>query len=292
VALQDFRDLVRRHVGTLFAVLVATTACSGAAGAATAASPQPSTPAVAVASTSSDRISPVRISADRISAVCSAWVDSDMAAARALLNAQLGSGTPEQIQAIVKDFWSAQQPILASMQPAPEPIQADVDNLLALAGHGAATGDSATLVSPDLHTADHNIDQYMLRACGYPLLQITATDTAYQGVPATIRSGAVGITLDNHGREAHQVLIVRINDGVTEPFTALLDLPPEQRAQAATALGSVQVDPGQVDTVFLRLTPGRYGAADFLTQGTARLDTPGNGDPHYLHGLHAELTLT
>ena len=73
------------------------------------------------------------------------------------------------------------------------------------------------------------------------------------------------------------MLIVRINDGVTEPFTALLDLPPEQRAQAATALGSVEVDPGQVDTVFLRLTPGRYGAADFLTQGTARLDAPCNG---------------
>jgi hypothetical protein len=55
-------------------------------------------------------------------------------------------------------------------------------------------------------------------------------------------------------REAHQVLIVRINDGVTEPFTALLDLPPEQRAQAATALALWRSTPGQVDTVFLRLT--------------------------------------
>jgi len=287
VALQHVRELVRRHLGTLLVVLTATTGCSGATGAATAASPQPSAPSVAASPTSSDRIS-----SDRIAAVCSAWVDSDMAAARVLLNAELGSGTPEQIQAIVKDFWSAQQPILASMQPAPEPIQADVENLLALAQHGAATGDSATLVSPDLHTADHNIDQYMLRACGYPHLQITATDAAYQGIPATIGSGAVGITLDNHGRESHQALIVRINDGVTEPFTALLDLPPEQRAQAATALGSVEVDPGQVDTVFLRLTPGRYGTADFLTQGTARLDAPGNGDPHYLQGLQAEFTVT
>jgi hypothetical protein len=209
-----------------------------------------------------------------------------------LMNADLGSGAPEQIQTIVKDFWSAQEPILASMQPAPEPIRADVERLLALAHHGASTGDSATFTSPDLQTADRNIDRYMLRECGYEQIQITATDDTYHGVPATVRSGAVGITLDNQGRDAHQVLIVRINDGVTEPFSALLQSPPEQRAQAATALGSVEVDPGQVGTVFLRLTPGRYGAGDFLTQGTTRLDAPGNGDPHYLHGLQAEFTVT
>ena len=284
MALQHSCGLTRRHVATLLVVL-ATTACSGAAGSATAATPQP--PSVTVGPTNSDRIS-----ADRISAVCSAWVDSDTAAARVLLTAELGSGTPEQIQTIVKDFWSAQQPILASMQPAPAPIQADVANLLALAQHGAATGDSATLTSPDLQTAVRNIDQYMLGECGYPQLHITATDTAYQGIPAAIRSGAVGITLDNQGREAHQALIVHINDGVTEPFTTLLTLPPEQRAQAATALGSVEVDPGRVATVFLRLTPGRYGAVDFLAQGTTRLDAPGNGDPHYQHGLQAEFTAT
>ena len=143
----------------------------------------------------------------------------DTAAARVLLTAELGSGTPEQIQAIVKDFWSAQQPILATMQPAPAPIQADVANLLAMAQHGAATGDPATLTSPDLQTADRNIDQYMLGECGYPQLHITATDAAYQGIPATISSGAVGITLDNQGREAHQALNL-----------ARLPIPPRARA--------------------------------------------------------------
>ena len=161
------------------------------------------------------------------------------------MNADLGSGTPEQIQAIVKDFWSAQEPILTSMQPAPDPIKADVETLLALAHHGASTGDSATFTSQDLQTADRNIDQYMLRECGYGQISITATDNAYHGIPATIGTGAVALTLDNQGRDAHQVLIVRINDGVTEPFSTLLDLPPDQRMQAATALGSVEVAPAR-----------------------------------------------
>jgi hypothetical protein len=102
----------------------------------------------------------------------------------------------------------------------------------------------------------------------------------------------VGLTLTNQGREAHQVLIVRINDGVTEPFSALLDLPPDQRMQAATALGSVEVDPGGVGTLFLRLVPGRYGVGDFLSQGSSRLDTSGGGDPNYVLGLQGEFTVT
>jgi hypothetical protein len=177
------------------------------------------------------------------------------------------------------------------MEPAPDPIKADVEKLLALAHQGAATGDSATFTSEDLQTADRDIDQYMLRECGYGQISITATDDAYHGIPATVGAGAVGLTLNNQGREAHQALIVRINDGVTQPFTALLDLPPDQRMQTAAALGSVEVDPGQVGTLFLRLAPGRYGVGDFLSQGSTSLDAPGSGDPHYRLGLHGEFTV-
>jgi hypothetical protein len=101
----------------------------------------------------------------------------------------------------------------------------------------------------------------------------------------------VALTLNNQGREAHQVLIVRINDGVTEPFSTLLDLPPDQRMQTATALGSVEADPGQVGTLFLRLAPGRYGVGDFLAQGTTSLDTSSSGEPNYALGLHGEFTV-
>jgi hypothetical protein len=78
-----------------------------------------------------------------------------------------------------------------------------------------------------------------------------------------------GLRSIKQGREVHQVLIVWINDGVTEAFGVLLDLPPGQRVQTATAVGSVEVDPGAIGTVFLRLVPGCYGAGDFLSQGTA-----------------------
>ncbi len=208
------------------------------------------------------------------------------------MNADLGSGTPEELQAIVKEFWSAQEPILASMEPAPELIRADVARLLAVARDGASTGDSATFASPEAAAAGRNIDQYMLRECGYENIEVTATDTAYRGLPPTVGSGPVGITLANHGDDAHQVLLVRLRDDVTQPFTEILDLPPEQRMQMATAIGSVEAEPGETSTVFLRLSPGRYGAADFLSQGTTSFSTPGSGAPHYILGLQGEFTAT
>jgi len=223
--------------------------------------------------------------------VCSSWVDVDAAAALVLMNADLGSGTPEQLQAIVKEFWSAQEPILASMEPAPDPIKADVGRLLAVARHGASTGDGSTFSSPEVAAADRDIDQYMLRECGYGHIDVTATDSAYQGLPATVRSGAVGITLANRGQDEHQVLVVRVLDGVAQPFAELLDLPPDQRVQMATPVGSVEAEPGETSTVFLRLSPGRYGAADFLAQG-AGAAAASSGMPYYSLGLQGEFTAT
>jgi hypothetical protein len=73
-------------------------------------SPHPSTSSVAASPTSSDRIA----------AVCSAWVESATAAVRVLLSAQLDPTLPSRFRPSSKDFWSAQQPSLASMQPAPD----------------------------------------------------------------------------------------------------------------------------------------------------------------------------
>ena len=57
-------------------------------------------------------------------------------------------------------------------------------------------------------------------------------------------------------------------------------------------LGLAQADPGQTDTVFVRLTPGRHGVVDFLPQGTSSTATPGGGPPHYTLGMLDEFSVT
>jgi hypothetical protein len=230
---------------------------------------------------------------DRTAAVCSAWVDADAAGAEVLLNTDLASATPEQLQATVKEFWTRQELILVSMdQQAPDEIKADIGTLLAQARQGAATGDVGTFSSPDLIAADRNLHQYLLQECGYEQMTISATDQAYQDLPSAMPAGTVAITLRNQGQDAHQAVISRANDGVTQPYRDILVLPPDQQLRMATALGLVQADPGQTDTVFLRLTAGRHGAVDFLPQGTTSAGMPGSGPPHYTLGLVDEFTVT
>jgi hypothetical protein len=226
-------------------------------------------------------------------ALCSAWVDSDAVTAEVLLHTDLASAGPEQLRATVKEFWSRQEQILVSMdQRAPAEIKADVGKLQGVARAGASTGDAATLSSPDLVEADRNIDRYMLQVCGYHQISLSATDQAYQGLPATVPAGTVAITLRNEGHDAHQAVVSRAHDGVTQPYPEILALPPAEQLQKATPLGVAQADPGQTDTVFVRLTPGRHGVVDFLPQGTASTTTPGSGPPHYKAGLVAEFAVT
>ena len=269
--------------GATIVALAAVNGCAGGVGAGAGPGPTPAPASSAAASSTAS---------DRLPVVCSAWVDSDAAAASVLLHSDLASAPREQVQSVVKFFWSRQEPILTSMQPAPDQIAPDVDKLLALARQGASTGDVATLSSPELQDVDRNIDQYMLQHCGYQQMQVTATDTAYQGLPATVRAGTIGITLTNQGTEAHQVVLSRANDGVSEPFAEILNLPPEQQGQMATPLGFTDAGPGGSSTVFLRLAPGRYGAIDFLPAGTTNLAAPGSGPPHYQLGVQGEFTVT
>jgi hypothetical protein len=52
-------------------------------------------------------------------------------------------------------------------------------------------------------------------------------------------------------------------------------LPTDQHLRLTTVLGLAQADPGQTDTVFVRLTPGRHGVVDFLPHGTSSTATLG-----------------
>jgi len=225
------------------------------------------------------------------SATCEAWVDSDAAGA-VLLGLGDPSLTPEQVQGIVRAFWTQQEPILDRMeQQAPDDIRPDVTTLLDRAREGSETGDPATLAAPELGTADSRIDRYALSECGYPQIRVTATDHAYEGLSSTVPAGTVAFTLDNQGEDFHQLLVSRANDGVTQSFTEILGLPLEQQVQLVTPLMATDSAPGATTTVFLRLTPGRYGALDAYPEGTVDPTVPGSGPPHAALGMVAEFTV-
>ena len=86
----------------------------------------------------------------------------------------------------------------------------------------------------------------------------------------------MAVTLTSEGEELHEIGIVRINDDVTMPLEELAALPPEEAMSMVKFTGAAIPRPGESDTVFLRMEPGRYGAGCFVPQGTT-LQEDGGG---------------
>ena len=55
-------------------------------------------------------------------------------------------------------------------------------------------------------------------------------------------AGKVVVTMDNQGTEFHEVLLLRVNDGVTDTAIDLLSLP-EEEAMAKASMVSVTFGP-------------------------------------------------
>ena len=195
---------------------------------------------------------------------------------------------PEEAQAALEEFGGEVEPLLnRAEETAPSEIAEDVRTAIEAVRGALSTGELAGLESPEYMAADDAIDQYMLANCGYDVIDVTGVDYEYEGIPDTVESGAVAVTFTNEGEELHEIGIVRINDDVTMPLAELAALPQEEAMSMIQFSGAAFAPPGESDTVFLRMEPGRYGAACFVPQGTT-LETEGSGPPHMTLGMLAE----
>jgi hypothetical protein len=201
------------------------------------------------------------------------------------------TATPEEIQAALEEFGTQVEPQLAAVDDsAPEEISDDVTTLTGKIREVLETGDDTIFEQPEYTEADDAIDEYMLAECGYEQLEATGVDYEYEGIPDSVQGGVVAITFTNDGDEMHEIGLARVNDDVTMPIEELLALPEEQIFSMIEFKGAAFAAPGESDTTFMRLEPGRYGAACFIPQGTKH-DTEGSGPPHVALGMFAEFTV-
>jgi hypothetical protein len=85
--------------------------------------------------------------------------------------------------------------------------------------------------------------------------------------------------------EPHELVLFRVNDGVTETIEELLALPEEEAFSKVTPAGVVFADaPGSEAATMLDLEPGRYAAVCFIPIGGGE-----DGPPHFTGGMVAEL---
>jgi hypothetical protein len=172
----------------------------------------------------------------------------------------------------------------------PEQASEDVEALSSLVHEALTFGSLTAAQEEEAATVDDNLDEYRLAECGYQHVEATGIDFAYEGLPATVPPGVVAITFTNQGDEPHEIFLARLNDNVTMSVDQVMALPEEQAFSMIAPVGRSSAMPGDSETTFIRMGPGRYGVACLIPQGTTP-DTEGSGPLHVALGEFAEFTV-
>jgi hypothetical protein len=181
------------------------------------------------------------------------------------------------------------EPLFASAQKTAPAAIAD-----ALATYASATIQSLTTLdftatrTLEFAAADDVIDAKLLADCGFEPMPVTATSYEYLNIKDIMPVGETALTLNNVADQVHEISIARINDDVNMTAREVLMLGQEDALAAITLVAYAAVEPGGSETTFLNLTPGRYYAVCFTPTGSKSFSEPGDGPPHFLHGMLKE----
>jgi hypothetical protein len=199
---------------------------------------------------------------------------------------------PEVATAVAGQQRGIVEPLFAiAQETAPAAI---VDALAIYAGatiQSLTTLDFAATQTVEFAAADDAIDAKLLTDCGFEPMTVTATNYEYLNIPETMPVGEAALTLTNAADQVHEISIARINDDVNMTAREVLMLGEEDALAAITLVAYAAAAPGGSETAFLNLAPGRYYAVCFTPTGTKSFSEPGDGPPHFLHGMLKEFVV-
>jgi hypothetical protein len=134
-----------------------------------------------------------------------------------------------------------------------------------------------------------------------PAITVVATEYHFGGLPTTVPVGTT-LSLSNQGKELHELQVFRRNDGVTQSFEELLQLPQDQALQLVTPVGGLFATPGGSAEGTIPLSQeGDYIALCFVPQGMTELPADPNASldpalasatPHFMLGMVQTFTVT
>ncbi len=160
------------------------------------------------------------------------------------------------------------------------------------------TGDFTVFEAPDFNAAIAAADAWVVENCQFATrTEIIATDYQYEGQVNAYPAGRTAFSVVNEGAEAHELVIIRKNDGVDFTLDELLELPEAEAEAMTTYLGGSFVGPtGARSNLLVELTPGNYIAVCNIPAGTIVADdgsfTEGTGQPHVMLGMSFEFAVT
>lgn len=182
---------------------------------------------------------------------------------------------------------------------------AEIAEHLAVLTDGARTvlesGDFTVFEDHEFAEAVSAADTWVFENCEFvTTAEIVATDYQYEGLAAEYPAGRTGFVVVNNGAEAHELAIIRKNDGVELTLAELLELPESESETMTTYVGGTFVGlPGERSNLVVDLEPGNYIAVcnvlagtTFAEDGSVTEGTEGTGQPHVMLGMSFEFAVT
>ena len=195
--------------------------------------------------------------------------------------------TPEQLADEVRRFARQVLPLTDDIRRvAPAGVRADIDVVADAVAEVSRTGDRATFDRPDVAMADDRAHAFDVANCGWHRADVTAVEYAFQGVPSTLERGIVSFDLSNQGAEPHELVLLRIDDGVPQSFAELVAMGEDELMARTNPVAGTFADAGGSEHEVVKLEPGRYGVACFIPVGGGE-----EGPPHVTRGMFAELVV-
>lgn len=199
------------------------------------------------------------------------------------------------------DFCPAYIELLAG-DPSPEQIR----EVAAIAPEGAAepletiaTGfeedPEGFFDTEEFATAFGEVGEVATGECADSEITVTAVDYGFEGFPADLPAGVLGIAFSNEGEEFHELVVLRRNDGVEQSFEEILGLGEEEGQSLVTEAGGTFAPPGRSSSALVELEPGEYAAVCFIPVGSTP-ESEGSegseGPPHFTQGMIAEFSVS
>ena len=204
------------------------------------------------------------------------------------------TATPEEMTAATK-VYAAETflPLAQRLQElAPDEISADVEIGMAAVNRLAETGDFETAFGdPEFEAALDRMHAHDVDTCEWNTVDVRAADYAFQGVPSEVDAGVTSFEFKNGGTEVHEMVLFRINDGVTETLEELLAMPEEEVVTKTTMVAQTGAVPGEDEYSVADLTAGRYAMLCFVPEGTHSEEMEGTGEPHFMRGMVYEFSV-
>jgi hypothetical protein len=210
------------------------------------------------------------------------------------------TATPEELAAAGKEFATDTLRPLFNRQIAvvPDSVADDFRVLDGALTELEETGDlEAIFFNQQYQEAFTAVHEFDLDTCDWEKVDVKGVDYRFEDVPRTVDAGFTSFELENDGKELHEISLARKNDGVTESFDQILELPEEEQFEKVEMVGgSGPGEPGQ-EGLYLAtdLRPGEYIMVCFLPQGAISMEalesTSEDAPPHVALGMKQEFTV-